>query len=169
LTRDEFGSTIVFMYIIDGHNLIPKIPGMTLSEIDDELHLVQLLQTFCRVKGKNLDVYFDKAPVGSAGKRKYGRVTAYYVSSSITADQAIKNRLARTGRAAKNDVVVSSDREVQQSARYYRAKVMPSEEFARLLVQVLEGSDENVIESLAPNISDSEIEEYLRLFGDESS
>lgn len=157
------------MYIIDGHNLIPKIPGLSLRDIDDELQLVQLLQEFCRLKGKNLDVYFDKAPVGSAGKRKYGRVTAHFVSSSIIADQAIKNRLARSGGAAKNDIVVSSDREVQRSAHYYRAKVMPSEDFAKLLMQTLEGKNGNSDKPPEPKMSKSELEDYLKLFGDEPS
>ncbi len=40
------------MYIIDGHNLIPKLPGRSLRELDDEMALVGLLQTFGRLRRK---------------------------------------------------------------------------------------------------------------------
>ena len=39
-------------YLIDGHNLIPKIPGMSLRMEDDEQELIQLLQDFSRYKRK---------------------------------------------------------------------------------------------------------------------
>ncbi|MBP1702274.1 MAG: hypothetical protein H6Q38_1381, partial [Chloroflexi bacterium] len=41
-------------YIVDGHNLIPKIPGLSLRAIDDEMQLIELLQEFCRVQRKAL-------------------------------------------------------------------------------------------------------------------
>ena len=31
--------------IIDGHNLIPKVRGLSLQRLDDELELIQKLQT----------------------------------------------------------------------------------------------------------------------------
>jgi hypothetical protein len=31
-------------YIVDGHNLIPKVPGLNLQDMEDELQLVELLQ-----------------------------------------------------------------------------------------------------------------------------
>ena len=35
-------------YLIDGHNLIPKVRGLSLQSMDDEMELVELLQEFCR-------------------------------------------------------------------------------------------------------------------------
>ena len=30
-------------YVVDGHNLVPKVPGMSLSDPDDETKLISLL------------------------------------------------------------------------------------------------------------------------------
>ena len=35
-------------YLIDGHNLIPKL-GLRLDSVDDEMELVAILQEFCRL------------------------------------------------------------------------------------------------------------------------
>ena len=153
------------MYIIDGHNLIPKIPGLSLQEIDDEERLIALLQDFCRIKRKKLDVYFDNAPPGSARRKQFGQVTAYFVRAGVTADDAIKKRLKDAGRAAKNMVVVSSDHEVQRSARYYRADVISSEAFAYKLMQIRDedmGGKGGVGDS---DIPDDDLDYYKKLFG----
>ena len=36
-------------YLIDGHNLIPKVAGLSLKAVDDEMQLIELLQEFCRI------------------------------------------------------------------------------------------------------------------------
>jgi hypothetical protein len=41
-------------YLIDGHNLIPKIPGMNLGDVDDETQLIEMLQEFCRRRRKQV-------------------------------------------------------------------------------------------------------------------
>jgi len=48
-------------YIIDGHNLIPRV-GLRLDALDDEMALVEILRDFCRIKKKRVEVYFDGAP-----------------------------------------------------------------------------------------------------------
>jgi predicted RNA-binding protein with PIN domain len=121
-------------YLIDGHNLIPKVPGMSLKSIDDEIHLIQTLQDFCRHSGKNVEVYFDNAPVGVARVQKHGRVKAHFIRAGRTADDAIISRLRNLGRAAKNWHVVSSDRQVIAAARSLQAQVISSERFAQALL-----------------------------------
>ena len=98
-------------YLIDGHNLIPKIPGMNLGDIDDEIQLVKKLQEFCRQRRKKVEVFFDSAPPGGIRTQKFGRVTAFFITQGSTADTAIRSRLQKLGRAAKNWTVVTSDRE----------------------------------------------------------
>ena len=66
-------------YIIDGHNLIPKIPGLSLQEMDDEQHLLEMLQEFCRRQRKQVEVFFDNAPPGGVRARNLGLVTARFV------------------------------------------------------------------------------------------
>ena len=149
-------------YLIDGHNLIPKA-GLSLQETDDEIRLIRLLQEFARLHRKKVEVYFDGAPPGENGVRKYGTITAHFVREGRTADDAILARLRREGRAARNFIVVSSDRQVQANARAYRAEVLPSEAFAARLREktgAASASEKTAPESLSPE----EVEEWLKLF-----
>ncbi len=151
-------------YIIDGHNLIPKIPGLSLRAIDDEVRLIELLQDFCRVQRKPLEVYFDNAPAGQSVTRRYGQITAHFVRQGTTADAAIRRRLANLGKAAANWTVISSDLEVQAAARSARAQAMSAESFARLLMQSLEHPTFGVEERPAGEMSAEEVDEWLKLF-----
>lgn len=150
-------------YLIDGHNLIGKMPGLNLEDLDDEKELIQLLQEFCQLTAKNAEVYFDRAAGGHARARVHGRVTARFVRSGETADLAIARHLKRLGNEASNWTVVSSDRQVQKAARRSRARVLPSEEFSRELVA--ETSSTGAQDK--PEISSAEVEEWLEIFGDE--
>ncbi len=58
-------------YLIDGHNLIPKL-GLRLDLLDDELELLVRLQEFCRLRRAQVEVYFDGAPPGQVSTRKAG-------------------------------------------------------------------------------------------------
>jgi len=151
-------------YIIDGHNLIPKIPGMSLQDLEDELQLVNLLQEFCRLQRKQIEVYFDNAPPGGAPVRNFGRVVARFVRQGGTADQAIQKKLKRLGGEARNWTVVSSDREVQANARALRAKIISAEIFARQLMEVLEDSTAISTDS-EDELSPGEVEDWMRIFG----
>src|SRR5512135_628624 len=123
-------------YLIDGHNLIPK-SGIRLDSVDDEMELVNALQEFARLERRDVEVYFDGAPPGSAGSRRFGRVNAHFVRLGSTADSAIRTHLKRLGGAARNWIVVSSDHEVQGAARAAHARSLPSEKFASLLRRVM--------------------------------
>lgn len=149
-------------YLIDGHNLIPKV-GLRLNSYDDEMDLVEILREFCRVRRKKAEVYFDGAPAGQAGTRNLGTVTAHFVRAGTTADAAIARRLKKMGRAAKNWTVVSSDRQIQAEVRAARAKVLSSEEFARLLFQTPSG--ETGKPAADRKVSPSEVDEWLQIFG----
>lgn len=156
-------------YIIDGHNLIPKISGLSLEAADDEEQLILLLQEFCRRTQKKVEVYFDKAPPGQARARTYGIVTARFIREGSTADDAIRSRLARMGRSARNWTVVSSDREVQASARSARAHFISSEEFATQLMQSLSDSAPDSIRGQEYSLSPEEVEDWIKLFRKDKS
>src|SRR5512141_2192237 len=121
-------------YLIDGHNLIPKL-GLRLDSMDDEMELIAILQEFHRVTRKEVDVYFDGAPAPHAGTRKLGAVTAHFVRLGTTADDAIRKRLKTLGKSARNWTVVSSDRQVRAEANAVRAQVITSDSFAAALRQ----------------------------------
>jgi predicted RNA-binding protein with PIN domain len=151
-------------YIIDGHNLIPKIPGLSLQDVDDELQLVKMLQDFCRVNRKRVEVYFDNAPTGNTGARTYGWVIARFIRQGVTADEAIRKKLVRLGGEARNWTVVSSDREVQANARAARAKILPAEAFAEQLLALTDGLGESRIDE-NNELSAQEVEDWMKIFG----
>lgn len=154
-------------YLIDGHNLIPKIPGINLRAIDDEEQLIRRLQDFCLHSGKQVEVFFDQAPVGQVRTQTYGKVKAHFVRSGRTADAAIVSRLQTLARSVRNWTVVSSDRQVQAAARAAHTRVISSEEFASLLSSAVlgEGSDPGNDADLS--LTSSEIDEWLDLFGED--
>jgi hypothetical protein len=154
-------------YLIDGHNLIPKIPGLSLSAIDDEMQLVELLQEFCRVGNKQVDVYFDHAPAGQAVRRVFGRVTAHFVPQASSADQAIRARLYKLGRSAKNWIVISSDQAIRMTARTCGAQTIASETFAQTIMKTLQTSTQIGEKPSDTALNHDEVDEWLRLFNQE--
>jgi len=148
-------------YLIDGHNLIPKM-GLRLDAPDDEMELVAVLQEFARLKRREVEAYFDGAPIGHAGLRKFGRVKAYFVRIGQTADNAICSRLNKMGKDAKNWTVVSSDQEVQSAARIVRAQILSAEEFAKLLKETANSIPKTNTEN--NELSAQEVDEWLKLF-----
>ena len=156
-------------YIIDGHNLIPKIEGLSLSMPDDEQRLIDLLNRYGEIHRHRMEVYFDGAPFGSAGARNYGMVRAHFVRKSLTADDAIRIRLAQSGRAIRNWVVVSSDHNVQAIAHEAQTQVMSSEEFAQnLQASLLQTKPRNSVNIADEPISDAELKEWLMIFKEQS-
>ena len=147
-------------YLIDGHNLIPKL-GLRLDSIDDEMDLVAVLQEYARLERRQVEVYFDGAPTPHAGTRKLGTVTAHFVPLTTTADNAIRNRLKKLGKAAKNWIVVSSDHQVQADAHTYHAQVLSSDSFATTLKQVMTSARVSKSDRV---VSKAEVDEWLKLF-----
>jgi predicted RNA-binding protein with PIN domain len=147
-------------YLIDGHNLIPKL-GLRLDSPDDEVQLVAILQEFYRTSRKDMEVYFDGAPATQAGIRKLGTVTAHFVRKGTTADDAIRRRLKTLGKSARNWTVISSDRQVQAEASAVRAEVLSSDSFAAMLKQARLSAPKAKVDHKLP---ESEVEEWLRIF-----
>ena len=153
-------------YLVDGHNLIPRL-GLSLDAMDDEMALIERLRRFSRVKKKRVEVYFDGAPPGQNRTRKFGYITAHFVRKGRTADEAIAARLRRMGKSAKNWTVVSSDREVVLSAKSTRAAHLSSDAFAE---QVLSAETIPPVDTEEEHsLSESEVEEWLRLFSDKEN
>jgi predicted RNA-binding protein with PIN domain len=148
-------------YLIDGHNLIPKM-GLHLDSVEDELDLLDRLQEFCRLRRANVEVYFDGAPPGQASTRKAGTVTAHFVRQSTSADAAIEARLTQLKKASKNWTVVSSDGRVQQAAEAAHARVMSAEEFALEVVKIRTTHMTKAENGSA--LSPDEVEEWLKFF-----
>ena len=148
-------------YLIDGHNLIPKL-GLRLDSMDDEQELIAILQEYARLeRKKQVEVYFDGAPPSHAGTGRQGIVTAHFVQQRITADEAIRRRLTKMGKSAKNWTVVSSDRQVQAEARSARANVTSSDEFAKQLKKARDSAPKPANDR---KLSQQEVDDWLKLF-----
>ncbi len=147
-------------YLIDGHNLIPKL-GLSLRDVDDEDQLTDILQNYCRLTRSQAEIYFDNAPPGFSGARSRPPLVLHYVRAGRTADDAIRARLKRLGNAARNWTVVSSDRQVQAAAKRARAAVLSSEAFA---ARVRSGPPP-APEAEKPDPAQQDLDEWLALFG----
>ncbi len=151
--------------IIDGHNLIPKVEGISLSDIDDEEKLIQLLQEFSRIQRKTVEVFFDGAPAGWAGTRRYGLVKAHFIrktSLGNAADRAIIAYLKKQKKGAKNMTVVSSDGSIVVAARSMQAEVISSEDFAKHLKNLRESKPE--VDPRQQPLTKEEIKDWVQFF-----
>lgn len=156
-------------YLIDGHNLIPKVPGLNLNEFDDEQALIELLVTFCNRRRQQVEVFFDNAPAGGSPVRTFGGlVTARFIRQGKTADEAIRLRLERLGRQSRNWTVVSSDHAVQASARHAQARLLTSDAFAALMQ--LQVDDQAIDRGADPDagVRPEDIDDWLKLFGEKN-
>lgn len=147
-------------YMIDGHNLIPKL-GLRLDSPDDEMELAAILQEFARLHRREVEVYFDGAPAGHAGTRSLGTVRAHFIPLGQTADAAMRSRLRKMGKTAKNWTVVSSDHEIQNTARAVHAEIISSEAFVKLLREARSSAPKASGEK---PLTEREVEEWLALF-----
>ena len=153
----------IMSYIIDGHNLIPKVPGLSLRKLDDEASLIEQLQVFSRVSRRKIEVFFDQAPPGKAGKQRAGTLLVYYVSQGSTADEAILKRISRLGGDARNWTLVTSDRRLQREARQFQVRIVSSEEFAGDLGDAMM-RNASAQKGEADRLNDAQVEEWLRFF-----
>lgn len=151
------------IYLVDGHNLIPKLPGMSLQAEDDEQQLIAALQNFARMKRKKLEVYFDRAAIGKAGVEKHGTITAHFIRQGSSADLAIRQRLEKSAKESRKYCVVSSDRAVQNSARVNHAQFISSGEFASEMLAAFRQAGNPSAEKIVA-ASEEEIAEWLKLF-----
>ena len=150
-------------YLIDGHNLIGTgiIHGISLKDEDDEVKLVQLLRRYQSRVRTRLTVVFDRGvPGGYAHALSGGGVEVVFAGSGHSADDIIMARIRRSRNPAALRVV-SSDRTIQQFAKAHGCRVISAADFAREVVRPLPApaKDEDV------HLSEEEIEEWLRLFG----
>jgi predicted RNA-binding protein with PIN domain len=147
-------------YLIDGHNLIGRFPGIELSDPEDERKLLEVLAVYARHSRRKAVIFFDRGMPGAGPPFHAGRmVTAHFVPPPRKADDAIYEYL-RECRDARRFTVVSSDSEVRDRAKRAGAKVVSAEEFAReVIASARRGEKEK------PSEAPKDIEEWLRLFG----
>lgn len=147
-------------FLIDGHNLVGRTPGLSLTDPHDEAELVRRIQRYCRRHRRRATVVFDSGVVGGPSRAlSTPEVEVVFAPAGRRADDVIRERL-RKARDPAGWTVVSSDREIQQAARQVGARVVSSEEF----VADMQAPSPAAPEERTPRLSEEEIQEWLDLF-----
>jgi hypothetical protein len=146
-------------FLIDGHNLIGRLPDLRLDDPDDEAKLAARLRTYSARTGRRITVVFDQGlPGGCSRELSGGGVEVVFAASGHTADGILCERIRRA-RDPRGLTVVTSDREVIAAAQARGARVMRSEEFAAQLGTPRSASVEQDV-----HLSEEEVEEWLKVF-----
>lgn len=156
----------ILIYLVDGHNLIPKIPGLSLQQVDDEVQLIKLLQIFARIRRASVEVFFDQAPPGYSGLKQVGMLKAHFVLKGTTADQEMIFHIQHMKKTARTITVVTSDRRIRVEAQAAHARLLSSEMFADMVMNAVVEAESNGGNSAAP-LPGGGVDEWLHLFGAE--
>jgi len=149
------------LVLIDGHNLIAKMPNICLDEADDEEKLILSLRRYRARTGREVTVFFDAGlSFNLANKRTYGGLTVHYAPQGTPADNLIVRQLYRI-KNPQQTLVVSSDRAIQRAARRVGAEIISSADFALVLTPA-EDDEPDSEDDVA--LSEDEVEAWLRLF-----
>lgn len=152
-------------YLIDGHNLIGQLPDLALDDPDDEAKLVQRLIGWSARTRRQCVVVFDAGLPGGTSRMSTKTVRVVFASHTSSADKVIIDRIYKE-KNPKNWTVVSSDNGVLDIAKRQGMQITKSSEFARLLERPVPVRPD-VGEAIHVNLSDAEVEEWLKLFGDD--
>lgn len=153
--------------LIDGHNLIPHISGISLSDPDDEFKLVLVLRRYAtRRRNRRLVVVFDGGVYGHPDNLNGYNVTCHFAKSPRDGDRELMRRIRQIKRTGEWEVV-TSDRAVAGVARAHGVRVIASDAFAdRLESDEYELPPVQVEEKYRERpLSQREVEEWLELFG----
>lgn len=147
--------------LVDGHNLIGKIPDLGLDDPDDEEQLLIRLRAYRARTGKRLVVYFDPGVTyQSPARRSQAGISVRQAGTGQRADDLIIRDLRRHHNP-RELTVVTSDRAIQNVAQQHRAQVIDASTFAGELSRP--PNEENTLE--ASPLPEEEVKEWLAIFG----
>ena len=158
-------------YLIDGHNLIAKIPDIALGEAQAEFELALRLKSWASANRKRrVTLLFDKGMPGGTARMLSNRdVTVIFAPQGQTADALLIARIKQVKNPPEY-TLVSSDQQIIIAAKKRKMRHILSEEFVERLgyderlvvpsevVETAEKPDELVL-------SEAEVNEWLDLFG----
>jgi len=153
--------------LVDGHNLIGQMPGLSLASHDDEAQLVMLLRRYAaRKRGRRIVVVFDRGVYGHPHNLNGYGVECSFAKSPRAADDELIRRIRSIKRQSAWQVV-TSDRAVAGEARARKVRVIASHAFARQLLKPENPTVRQEDKYREHHLKPHEIEEWLRLFGAE--
>lgn len=146
-------------YIIDGNNLIGKIPSlMSLQRKDKQASrekLVNVLDRYFFSKKSKVYLHFDGFENGKINSSNLKIV----FSDKRSADDKIKNQIGAS-QSHKNTVVVTSDSNLAQFSKKCSCTIVSSDNFAIEISNPNKPQDE---QSIVDSIND--VDEFKKLFG----
>ena len=146
--------------LIDGHNLIGRLPTLSLSDPDDEEKLVRRLQSYRARTGKSITVIFDPgAGFALPEVRLGGGIEIVFAPHGSNADAVIARRIRRS-QNPRGWRVVTSDAALASTVTRLGARVQPAESFAAELEALAATAAEQTDRPLPP----AEVEAWLALF-----
>jgi predicted RNA-binding protein with PIN domain len=157
-------------YLIDGHNLIAKMPDIPMDDPNDEALLVLRLRSWVAGSRKRVvTVIFDRGLPGGRSRFLSGdQLNVIFAPEGRTADTLLINRIRKVNNAAEY-TLVSGDQQVLGAARARRMKSISAEAFAKRL----DNSNQKAAvvpepvspaEAEDPALSQEEVAEWLELF-----
>ncbi len=150
--------------LVDGHNLIGQIPGIKLSDADDEGELIMLLRRYSTAKrSRQVVVVFDHGVYGHPQKLDGYGITCHFARSPQDADAHLIKRL-RALKRPRDWTLVTSDRQVMRVAEERGVKVISSQEFARQLLAAPARVAALPEEKRDVQLSEAEIAEWMEIF-----
>ena len=154
-------------YLIDGHNLIGKMPDIDLDDPDDEVKLVIRLRSWsARSRKRKVTVIFDRGlPGGEEKGLSSGKVKVIFAPAGRSADSLLISRIRNVKNPAEY-ALVSSDQRIIHLADARRMIVWRSETFAARMNQEREqGMGSSTADTVDdPQLSVDEVEMWLEMF-----
>ncbi|MEZ4517857.1 MAG: NYN domain-containing protein [Chloroflexota bacterium] len=157
-------------FLIDGHNLIARLPDISLADPDDEAKLVARLKSWTAANSKRkVTVIFDAGlPGGPITCSPTTRSRLFFAPTGTTADTLIIKRIIKVWDVG-GYTVVTSDQAIINAARKHKVQVTRSEEFVTILAEerCSPSGTPATPEAGDPRLSPNEPAEWLEPFGPE--
>ncbi len=162
-------------YIIDGHNLIGKMPDISLKDPNDEIKLTMRIKSWvAESKKREVTLFFDGGLQGITMNRMSSHnLKVLFAPSGKTADSLIISHMRKL-KNPREYTLVTSDREIIGHAKSLRIRSLLSEEFIEHMGFVFKEQSEKApkVKKETPSekpdvgkISDADVQEWLDLFG----
>lgn len=157
-------------YIIDGHNLIAKIPDISLNDPNDEVELILRLKSWAAASPKRkVTVYFDGGlPGGIEQRLSTSDIKVIFAPEGKTADSLIIKHIRKINNPPEF-TLVTSDQQIIAVAENCCLRHLRSEAFTAKMGQDKQKrtTPPPLSQTDDPKISNREVAEWLELFGPE--
>jgi len=146
-------------YIIDGNNLVGKLPSLKILQKKDKQgsreKLAFVIDNYFNQKNAKVFLHFDGHPKEPI---RINNASIIY-SANLSADEKIKNQIGRSTNP-RNIIVVTSDNNLTEYARVCSSTVIKCEEFVKNILHQKDNDEEKRrIEEM------NNTEEFKKLFG----